>query len=283
MLREQPSRTVLRPAILRAAHQVLDTPLIFADPIAVGLVSQASKQAILAAADDFRSQQVTSLRSLMVLRSRFAEDRLAEASVRGVRQYVILGAGLDTFPWRQPVFAHQTRIFVADHPATLSWTRQRLRERGLSRPSNLAFVPVDLEERRLLERLAEVGFDPRVPTFCSALGLIQYLSSSAADALLEFGTLLPSGSEFTFTFALPGEELHGDDVDEASGSASRSEVLREPWKSRHRAGDLVERFARLGFTDIFHLTPDLAQQRYFSGRQDALRVPRFEQLISAIV
>jgi O-methyltransferase involved in polyketide biosynthesis len=101
----QPSQTMVRTAIRRAAHQLLDSPRIFDDPLAVDLIPETSEQAILATADDHLRPMSTMLRSVFALRSRFTEDRLAEAALRGVSQYVILGAGLDTFPWRQPHFA----------------------------------------------------------------------------------------------------------------------------------------------------------------------------------
>ena len=183
MLPGQPSRTMLRTATLRAAHQLLDKPLILNDPIAVGLVPEASEQAMLAALDDHHDQ--SALRSLFALRSRFAEDRLAEAVARNVRQYVIVGAGLDTFPWRQPDYARDMKIFVADHVATLAWTQVRFWERGLPKPANLTFVPVDLEECRLGESLVEFGFAPDTPSLCSALGVMQYLDRQAIDACLD--------------------------------------------------------------------------------------------------
>ena len=156
----QPSRTLLGPAIRRAAHQLLDAPLIFTDPIAVGLVPEASVDAIRAGIADHLTEQSILLRSLFALRSRFTEDRLREAALRGVRQYVIVGAGLDTFPWRQPDFAGDMRIFAADHPSSLVWTQVKFWERGLAKPENLAFVPLDLERDRVLGRLVQFGFDP---------------------------------------------------------------------------------------------------------------------------
>src|SRR5512136_521143 len=134
MVPGQASRTLLRSAIRRAAHQLLDQPLIFDDPIVLGLVPEASDQTILAALDDHGAPEPKSFRCLFAVRSRFAEDRLAQAAARGVRQYVMIGAGLDTFPWRQPDFAKDMQLFAADHPASLAWAQQRFRERGLATP-----------------------------------------------------------------------------------------------------------------------------------------------------
>jgi methyltransferase (TIGR00027 family) len=281
MLPGQPSRTLLGPAVRRAAHQLLDKPRIFDDPIAVGLVPEASEHAILAALDDHRSRDATLFRSLFALRSRFAEDRLAEAAARGVVQYVIVGAGLDTFPWRQPEYARSMRIFAADHVTTLAWTQVRFWEGGLPKPGNLTFVPIDLEADRLGQRLTEFGFDPKVPSFCSVLGVMQYLDRGAADALLRFASSLVAASEIVFSFVLPDDCQNRDGFAHRFGS--NAEAMGEPWKTFHRPGEVAEQLSRMGFRDVFHLTPQRAQQRYFAGRQDGLRAPQSEQLIAAIV
>jgi methyltransferase (TIGR00027 family) len=269
--------------VRRAAHQLLDTPLIFNDPIAVGLVPEASEHAIRNGLEDHRRSEAMLFRSLFALRSRFAEDRLAEAAARGVPQYVILGAGLDTFPWRQPEFARGMRIFSADRVATLAWTQVRFWERGLPKPANLTFVPMDLEEHQLGGRLTEFGFDREIASFFSVLGVTQYLQRDAVEALLSFASSLRSGSEIVFSFVSPDDEIIGDEIDLTIGSAARSQAVGEPWKFRLQSREIVELLSRFGFSDVFHLTPELAQERYFAGRKDGLRAPRCEQLIAAIV
>src|SRR5262249_35848391 len=127
---------MLRSAIRRAAHQLLDHPLIFNDPIVIGLVPEALEPTIRDMLDEAGSPEAKLFRCMFAMRSRFAEDRLTQAAARGVPQYVIVGAGLDTFPWRQPDFAKTMQIFAVDHPASLTWTQERLRQRGLCRPSN---------------------------------------------------------------------------------------------------------------------------------------------------
>jgi methyltransferase (TIGR00027 family) len=283
MLPGQPSRTLLRSAIRRAAHQLLDNPVIFSDPIVVNLVPEASEQTIRDTLNDAHAPEPKLFRLWFAMRSRFAEDRLAEATARGVRQYVMVGAGLDTFPWRQPDFAKDMQIFAADHPASLAWTQARLRERGLAKPSNLTYVPVDLEDRRLGEQLAACGFEPQTASFCSALGVMQYLTGDAVDALLRFVSALQTGSEIVFSFAPPDDELDGKDLSAAINGVSRTAALGEPWKSRLRSSDLVDRLTRFGFREIYHLSPELAQQRYLADRHDIPTPPRWEQLIAAIV
>src|SRR5690242_9196251 len=135
MLAGQPSRTMLRSAIRRAAHQILDNPIILVDPIVVDLIPEAFDPAIREGLDGPGAPDARLFRYMFAMRSRFAEDRLADAAARGVRQYVMIGAGLDTFPWRQPSFAKNIRIFAADHPASVIWTQERLRQHGLSRPA----------------------------------------------------------------------------------------------------------------------------------------------------
>jgi methyltransferase (TIGR00027 family) len=283
MLPGQPSRTMLRSAIRRAAHQLLDDPLIFNDPIVIDLVPEASDPAIRETLDDPGAPAAKLFRCMFAMRSRFAEDRLAQAAARGVRQYVIVGAGLDTFPWRQPDFATTMQLFAADHPSSLAWTQGRLRAHGLSKPSNLTYVPVDLEERRLGDLLIACGFEREAPSFCSVLGVVQYLGGEAVDALFGFASTLAKGSEIVFSFAPPDDPLDVEDRDSFICFGERPAALGEPWKVRLRPGDLVAQLRDLGFSDIFHLTPELARQRYFADQQEIREPPRWDHLIAAII
>ena len=283
MMSGQPSRTLLGTAIKRAEHQLLDTPLIFEDPIILDLVPELADPAAVAEFRSLGEPLLVLLRSLFAMRSRFAEDRLAEATRRGVRQYVMVGAGLDTFPWRQPASTRDMVIFAADHPASLIWTHRRLRDHGLARPPNLTHVPVDLEDCRLGDALAACGFDHDAASFCSVLGVIQYLSDNAIDALLRFAASQKTGSEIVFSFVTPDEELDGEDLEITIRSVARTATLGEPWKTRLSPQELMQRLTGLGFGNVFHLTPELAQARYFAGRRDGLRAPRWEQLVAAVV
>jgi methyltransferase (TIGR00027 family) len=283
MLPNQPSRTLLGTAIRRATHQLLDAPLILTDPIALQVLPEASDPSLIAGLAKDGTPEPALLRSLFAMRSRFAEDRLAEAAARGVCQYVMVGAGLDTFPWRQPVFACTMQLFAADHPTSLAFAQERTHASGLMKPANLAYVPVDLEQRHLGERLAAHGFDPALPSFCTMLGVAQYLTAEAVDAVLEFVASLPSQSEIVFSFALPDDELSGYDREAAVLSAKFTASVGEPWRIRLRPQDLIARLRGLGFAQVFHLTPALAQQRYFGNRPDNLRAPGWEQLIAAVV
>jgi methyltransferase (TIGR00027 family) len=283
MLADQPSQSMICTAVCRAAHQLLDRPRIFEDPVAVGLIPQASEHAILDAIDKERAPLSNLLRALFAFRSRFAEDRLAEAAFRGVRQYVIVGAGLDTFAWRQPAFAHNMRIFYVDHPRSLAWATTQFRRRSLSKPQNLFFVPADLEAQELATALDGHGFEREASAFFSVLGVIQYLSREAVETVLRFIACLQSSSEIVFSFIPPDAELEGEELAAVIDSLKLTDSMGESWMTRLRPAEAFDLLNRFGFGEVFHLTPKRAQQRYFAGRDDALRAPSFEQLIAATV
>jgi methyltransferase (TIGR00027 family) len=281
MLPGQPSRTMLRSAIRRAAHQLLDDPLILNDPIVVGLVPEASEPSIRDTLDELGAPDPKLFRYMFAMRSRFTEDRLAKAALRGVSQYLIIGAGLDTFPWRQPDFAKSMQIFAADHPASLAWTQMRLRQHGLFRPANLTYVPVDLDERRLDQQLAACGFEREAMCFCSALGLLQYLERDTIDAMLGFAASLANGSEFVFSFA-PSEDYSDAEREAFNSFGARPAALGEPWKSRFHPADIISQLRSLGFGDVLHVTPELARQLYFPD-QPIEEPPRWDHLIAATI
>jgi methyltransferase (TIGR00027 family) len=283
MIAGQPSQTMLQTALLRAAHQLLDEPRIFDDPIAVDLVPEASREAILREEPKYRTPVLSVRRAGVVLRSRFAEDRLAAAAARGARQYVIAAAGLDTFPWRQPSFAREMRIFVTDLPESLAVLQDCVRRRGLPQPANLTYVPIDLEHKELLEPLVAAGFDPQLPTFCSALGIIQFLTLDAVDALLTFAAQRAKGSEIVFSFTPPDDELGERELRGVRESQVRTQGYGEPWLTRLRPSQLTARLSLLGYSDIELLTPDLANHRYFHGRSDGLASASSGQVMAATV
>jgi methyltransferase (TIGR00027 family) len=283
MLPGQASQTLLIASIMRARHQLFDAPVILDDPVVLKLVPEAQDPGVLTELGDSRSPRPTLSRSMFALRSRFTEDRLAQAAARGVRQYVMFGAGLDTFPWRQPDFAKDMQIFAVDHPVSLIETNRIFRQRRFARPPNLIRVPLDLEQKRTGEQLAACDFDSEAPSFCSALGLMLYLEDEIVDEILRFIVSLPRSSEIVFSFVPPDEELNGLDLEIARRVAAKFATIGEPWKSRARPRAMVKRLMGLGFGEVFHLSPELAQVQYFSGRSDTMTAPHFEQMIAARV
>jgi len=271
------SSTAVGVAWLRAAHQLLDAePRILDDPAILPLLGEDAAARVRDGADRFASPGARALRSHVVLRSRFAEDRLAAAVERGVTQYVVLGAGLDTFALRQPPWAHALRVFEVDHPASQAAKRAAIAAARLTVPPNVTFVPIDFERTSLGEALADGGVDLARPAFVSWLGVTMYLTEPAIDAVLRTIAALPS-SEIVFTFAQPDAPGTG-----ASFFAERAAEAGEPWLTYFTPDALDAKLRALGFTDVYFLTPDEAEARYYVGRSDGLAAPRRTSIVAAM-
>ena len=277
------SRTSDIPAIMRAVHQSADDePKILLDPVVPKLVDASAIDADWLApilGHPFARQW----RAGFLVRSRYAEDCLAEAVARGLGQYLILGAGLDTFSWRQPPWAHAVRIFEIDYPATQSSKRKLLGRAHIASPPNVTFVPIDFEITSLEQALRPAGFLFDRPAFCSWLGVTQYLTDATIEATLAFILSLPRGSEVVLSFILPQKDLSGIEGDAVATAAARAAEVGEPWLSRFDPADLASRLDGMGFSSVVHLTPEQVHERYLRGRHDGLTVRRGEQLIRAVV
>jgi methyltransferase (TIGR00027 family) len=205
-----PSRSALRVALRRAAHQVYDAPpLVFPDPFAVRILGDEHTEALHKTATKLAKPHSSALRAFLVARSRYAEDNLAQALERGVTQYVLLGAGLDTFAHRNPY--SQLRVFEVDHPATQVWKQELLTRAGLALPASLTLVPVDFEhpspDQGLGARLLANGFDPTQPTFFAWLGVVPYLTLEAFRGTVAFLADQPLGSGVVLDYGLPRAAL----------------------------------------------------------------------------
>ena len=264
---DRPSRTAFRVALRRAAHQVLDEPRVFEDPLALAIVG--------ADAGDLKSDEKSQdrvarvMRAFMAARSRYAEDGLAAAFQEGTRQYVVLGAGLDTFAYRNPF--HDLRVFEVDHPATQGWKRRRLEAAGIAIPESMTFAPVDFESQTLAEGLARAGFQMDQKAFFSCLGVIPYLTRSAALETLRLIASLPSGSEIVFDYALPPESLDPVRRLALEALAARVAAAGEPFQTFFLSFELEAELRRLGFAAFEDLGGEEINERYFSGRSDGLR------------
>jgi methyltransferase (TIGR00027 family) len=196
----EPSRTALRVAMQRAAHQLLDEPIVLEDPIALPILGAETEAAMREDPYQYNEPMMRGLRASLVVRSRVAEDELARAVEQGIRQYVVLGAGLDTFAYRNPHKATGLRVFEVDHPSTQQWKRRCLSDAGISVPDNLVFAPVDFEHATLAQGLAEAGFHSEQPTCFSWLGVTMYLTEAAIMGTLGFVASLPQGSSICFDY-----------------------------------------------------------------------------------
>jgi methyltransferase (TIGR00027 family) len=261
MISGQPSRTALGAALHRAAHQVLDGGFIFADPLALRILGRDAEAALAAAAKD--PGRGRSLRLFIAVRTRFAEDAFAASEKGGVRQLVILGAGLDTYAYRSAMKAG-VRIFEVDHPATQAWKRERLSDAAIAVPSELTFVPIDFERESLGDGLCAAGFDPSHQSFFTWLGVVPYLTERAAFATLGFIAALPGRAHVVFEYVNPPDSI----ADEASraaleGLASRVAAAGEPLKSYFDTESLKVKLSAIGFREIDDLgSPEIAA-RYF--------------------
>ena len=276
------SRTLELPAILRALHQTLDDdPKILTDPVASRLIdAKDDRQWLKPILDHPFAKQ---WRAGFALRARYAEDCLAEGVQRGVRQYIVLGAGLDTFAYRQSPWASALRIYEVDHPSSQEWKRERMKTANVAVPGNMTFVPIDFERTSLQDALrgAEFAFDAE--TLCSCMGVTQYLTTAALEATLRFTLSLPRRSEIVFSFLIPQRELSGIEAEAVALAAQRAAEIGEPWLTRLNAQELAAKLRAMGFSQVIHLPPEEADSRYFSDRRDGLRARRGEQLMRAIV
>ncbi len=221
-----------------------------------------------AASEWMQSALTVAIRSHVVLRSRYAEDHLSNAASRGVRQYVILGAGYDTFAYRQPSWADLLRIFEVDHVASQEAKVERLRSVGISIPPNLTFVPADFESATLRETLANGGVDIEAPTFFACLGVMVYLPKEAVDTIFRVVASFPQGSQMVFTFS-QGESSAG-----VSAMAREAAAVGEPFRTYHDPDTLYSELLEIGYSQVAILTPEQAADLYYSGTGVVLPPPR---------
>jgi methyltransferase (TIGR00027 family) len=257
------SRTALRVAARRAAHQILDRPPIFEDPLALAVVGTET------AATEASSP---SLRAFLAARSRFAEDELARAVARGVRQYVVLGAGLDTFAYRNPHAALGLRVFEVDHAATQEWKRGRLRAAGIEIPAQTVFVAVDFERQSLADALPSAGFRAGEPAFFSWLGVVPYLTEGAFLATMSFIATLPPASGVVFDYVVARHALSPREQLALDALVSRVAAAGEPFQLFFDPAALAAQVRRLGFRHLEDLDVAEINSRYFRGRADGLSI-----------
>ena len=274
MSQKTASRTALATAYMRAAHQLLDPPPhVLEDPTAVAVLGPGAEQSIKESAARAQMPENRALRAHMVLRSRFAEDRLAAAVGRGVTQYVILGAGFDTFAVRQPVWAGNLRILEVDHAGTQQLKRSHLAAAGLTVPPNAGFATIDFERESLRDGLLRQGIEPAQRTFFSWLGVTMYLREDAIDAVLRSVAEFPAGSEIVLTFASASNT--------PQGVAERAAEAGEPWLSFFEPQEMHDKLRGAGFTSVELLTPLVAKGRYFYA-PSSLPTPVRTTIVAAV-
>jgi methyltransferase (TIGR00027 family) len=265
---ERGSETALTAAAARAAHLLVDdAPIIFADPLAERLLGDQAEMLLAYHRNSGTHPILAGARAQVTLRSRIAEERVADARTRGVDQYVILGAGLDSFAYRT---ALPVEVYEVDHPATQAWKRDRLACAGIAAPDRVTFVGVDLEAQPLLDALGTAGFDPSRPAVVSWLGVTVYLTRDAiAKTLTALGTLA-AGTELVLDYMLT-EDLR-DDAGRAyaDGVGPVAAERGEPWLSFFTPADMSRMLTAVGFGGVTHLRQRDAEPELWN-RTDALR------------
>ncbi|HEU0177106.1 MAG TPA: class I SAM-dependent methyltransferase [Blastocatellia bacterium] len=284
MKENQPSRTAQLVAIRRAAHQLLDNPKVFDDPLALSIIGQERALALQNGQDQSEDPRLSlHLRAFYVARSRCAEDELVLAVGRGVRQYVILGAGLDTFAYRNPYPKGALRVFEVDHPATQAWKRARLEEAGISLPVDLTFAPVDFEAQGLADGLQDAGYDPSQSAFFSWLGVTMYLTTEGVMKTLRFIASAPIGSGVVFDYTIRPSLLTPDQRLIFDTLYQRVDWVREPWQMFFDPAELKKDVQAMGFGHVEDIGPAEINARYFKERTDGLRVGSLAHIMHARV
>ena len=262
----RPSETARGAAAHRAVHQTLEGGAIFSDPFAIDILDDDTRARLAELADD-PSQRP--MRLFIAARSRFSEDTLAACVVRGVRQIVVLGAGLDTFSLRNPHAGQGVRVFEVDYPATQRWKRARLKQAGLAVPASLTFAPVDFERQSLADGMKAAGFRADRPAFFQWLGVVPYLTREAVSATLDCIAGVPE-SEVVFDYGEPFENYPDDRRANVMAVAARAASLGEPWLSLFDPVELSEMLRDKGFGIVEDLGLAELTERFYGGLKQGI-------------
>jgi len=281
MIESRPSRTAERVALRRAAHQLLDDPRVHDDPLALEILGDAQAAALRADPLRFENGPVAPvLRAFLAVRSRLAEDTLAQAVTAGVRQYVVLGAGLDTFAYRNPYPA--LRVFEVDHPATQAWKRQRLAEAHIAVPDGVTFAAVDFASEWLPSALRAAGLRSDEPSFFSWLGVTPYLEP--ANVLTTLAAIAPfaaGGGGVVFDYYVPTASLAPRPRVAFEALAARVAAAGEPFRGFFEPQTLVAAMHTMGFHAVRDLGPDELNATFLFNRADGLRAGSAGHILTA--
>jgi methyltransferase (TIGR00027 family) len=281
--RDQPSQSALTAAAARAAHLEVDgSPKIFTDSLAAALLSDRADELLAYHRRHGGHPILSGARTQVVIRSRYTEDRLAESVQRGMQQYVILGAGLDSFAYRSALAA-RVAVFEVDHPATQAWKRWAVSRAGLAPLSTATFVPLDLASDSLVDHLVEAGFELARPALVSWLGVTMYLTEAAIDQTLAAVSGFAPGSEIIADYMLPTglRDAAGDKYVElvAPVAADRG----EPWKTFLAPDDMTSLLTSHGLQSLAQVHHRDAIEAGLWNRSDALRPATLSVLAHAKV
>jgi methyltransferase (TIGR00027 family) len=282
MIGARPSRTALRVARWRAAHQLFDHPKVLDDPIAMPIIGPRAAEKLKTERPHAVGKYGLGIRAFMVARSRYAEDALARSIARGATQYVILGAGLDTFAYRNPYPESALPVFEVDFPATQKWKRRNLEDARIAIPASVTYALVDFEHQTLAVGLKLARFDASKPTFFSWLGVTMYLTDDAIMSTFRLIASTPRGGGVSFDYAVPIESLSWMGRMAMRMMMQRVAATGEPFRMFFEPPVLAARLHGMGFRGVADLGAGELNTRYFSSRTDKLQViGRLGRIMSA--
>ncbi|HPG24129.1 MAG: class I SAM-dependent methyltransferase [Spirochaetaceae bacterium] len=281
MIEGQPSDTARQTAAARAAHLAFDPPPHLLEDRAAEALLGEDARALMEPYRDGGPWILAENRLFITLRARYAEDRLRAAHAQGVRQYVLLGAGLDSFAFRRPAALSDVTIYEVDHPSTQDWKRARLEELGWPIPENVHFVPCDFERRRASEVLRAAGFDPEGRAVVCWMGVVYYLrKETVATSLADLASLLADGSEVVLDYMRPWEELSARYLEIRDQMTAWLERAGEPQVTRYPREELLETIRKAGFAHAHTEDRDEIVRRYL--RPLEIRIPLSERFGLAV-
>jgi methyltransferase (TIGR00027 family) len=264
----EPSHTARGAAAYRAIHQTLEGGAIFRDPFAEKILDDKTRAGL----DDVAADaSLRPMRLFIAARSRFSEGSLAACVARGVRQVVVLGAGLDTFSLRNPYAGLGVCVFEVDHPATQQWKRERLKQAGLAIPASLTFAPVDFERQSLADGLVAAGFAADRPAFFQWLGVVPYLTREAVSLTLDFIAAVPD-SEVVFDYAEPFENYSRERRANVMAIADSAAARGEPWLSLFDPAELATILQNKGFGAIEDLGLAEIADRFYGDLKQGIAI-----------
>ncbi len=263
-----PSRTALLTAAARGLHREEPPPWILDDWLAMRLSGDEAVRMGEMLRRRLPPPELLAFSRWICVRGRLSEDIVERAAVAGVRQYVIVGAGLDSSAYRRADVLERMRLFEVDHPVSQRWKRRRLKELGIDRPANLVYAPIDFEQQSLRDGLTAVGFDFATQTVWSWIGVTMFLTLDAIRATLRTIAECPTGTRLVLTYNLPREALTGIGLAMATVTRAAVSELGEPMISLFAPAEIEQLLRGLGYDEIAHFGPEEARNTYFAGRDD---------------
>jgi methyltransferase (TIGR00027 family) len=276
-----PGHTATLAAVGRAIHSQGDRPLL-TDHLALGLAGEAGTTLLAQLTAQLPEASRQSFGLAFAIRARFVEDAVEVAIRDGIEQYVILGAGLDSFAYRRPDLSGRLAIFEVDRSESQAWKRRRLKEMGVAIPTSVTYVPADLSSGSLRQPLVDAGFDPTRPAIVSAIALTQYLAQPAIEEMLQLASSFGAGSRLVITYVVPETELGELAAAGLKWTMSQAEERGEPFLSLFRTGDFEDLLRRSGFARVDEAGAEELRKAYLADRPDA-QLTGIERVVTAYV